>query len=88
MLRQCDEYHRSYADILYVWELLNQRAEILKFQLTSSPDLASQNTGFVILCRSCGDKVKGPSCARSHCYAFICSICNLSVKGKQWHMHN
>lgn len=81
MLRQCSEYHKSYADILYSWQLLNQRAEILKFQVTRTLDTVQQQIGFANICKVCGEKVQGPSCIKSHCYAFTCSICNLSVKG-------
>ena len=82
MLRQCSEYHRSYADILYSWQLLDQRAEILKFQVTRTLDTIQQQIGFANLCKVCGAKVQGPACKTSHCFAFNCSICNLSVKGK------
>lgn len=30
-LAQFDQYKKSYADILYKWGLLNQRAELLKY---------------------------------------------------------
>ena len=33
LTRKCDEYRRSYANILYCWEMLDQRAEVLKFQV-------------------------------------------------------
>ncbi len=32
LTRKCDEYRRTYANILYSWGMLDQRAEILKFQ--------------------------------------------------------
>lgn len=83
MLHQCSEFHRSYADILYSWQLLDQRVEILKFQVMPTLDTIQQEIGFRNVCRGCGDKVPGPSCSKSHppCFAFTCSICNLSVKG-------
>lgn len=81
MLRQCDEYHRSYADILYAWQLLDQRAEILKFQAGQSSS-NNHKVCFVNVCRKCDGKVRGPYCEKSHCFAFTCSVCNLSVKGK------
>ena len=33
LMRKCDEYRRGYANILYCWEMLDQRAEVLKFQV-------------------------------------------------------
>lgn len=81
MLHQCSEYYRSYTDILYSWQLLEQRAEILKFKVTPTLDLIQQQICFVNVCKVCGDKVQGPSCTKSRCYTFTCSICNLSVKG-------
>ena len=37
LTRKCDEFRRSYTNILYSWGMLNQRAEVLKFQVTQ-PD--------------------------------------------------
>ena len=81
MLQQCDEFRRSYTDILYSWKLLDQRAEILKYQVTGNRNLANKKTCFVNVCRRCGAKVNGPVCKVSRCYAITCSICSLSVKG-------
>ena len=83
MLRQCSEFHRAYADILYSWQLLDQRAEILKFKVTPSLDAHQEQIGFVNWCKACGNKVQGPTCKDSHSYTFNCSICNLSVKGER-----
>lgn len=32
LTRRCTEYQRCYANVLYCWDLLNQRAEVLKCQ--------------------------------------------------------
>ena len=39
---------------------------------------------FASLCSKCErpHHVRGPTCRESHSYLFLCSICNLSVKGK------
>ena len=106
---KCDEYRRCYANILYRWDLLPQRAEVLKFQVTrregqmkigrwhlyssnqktikaeiwqySQSDHCISPAGFSSLCRKCGELVTGPSCKKSKCFAFTCSICNLAVRG-------
>jgi len=33
LTRKCEEYRRSYANILYSWGMLDRRAEVLKFQV-------------------------------------------------------
>ena len=38
LIRQGDEYRRCYANILYQWQLLEQRAEVIKLQSTPSED--------------------------------------------------
>ena len=38
LIRQGDEYRRCYANILYRWQLLEQRAEVVKLQSTPSED--------------------------------------------------
>ena len=80
LTRQCDEYRRAYANILYAWDLLDKRSEVLKYQVGKQ----AQNGQIKLrsLCQQCGELVKGPSCEASHCFAFTCSICNLSVRGE------
>ena len=38
LVRQGDEYRRCYANILYRWQLLEKRAEVVKLQSTPSKD--------------------------------------------------
>lgn len=76
---KCDEYRRSYANILYRWEMLTQRAEVLKFQVVRKE--SQMKIGFSSQCRRCSELVTGPSCKNCKCFAFTCSICNLSVRG-------
>lgn len=38
LIRQGDEYRRCYANILYRWQLLEQRAEVVKLQSFRSED--------------------------------------------------
>lgn len=80
LTRQCDEYCRAYANILYSWGLLDHRAEVLKHQVSKQQNRDTE-IGFASQCRKCGEMVKGPSCKTSHCFAFTCSICNLAVRG-------
>lgn len=83
LTRQCDEYRRVYADILYAWNLLDKRSEVLKYQVGRLAQLNGQ-VKLRSICHQCGQLVKGPSCKESHCFAFTCSICNLSVRGECW----
>jgi hypothetical protein len=70
-----------YADILYAWNLLDKRSEVLKYQVGKLAQLNGQ-VKLRSICHQCGQLVKGPSCKESHCFAFTCSICNLSVRGE------
>ena len=38
LIRQGDEYRRCYANILYQWQLLEQRAEVVKLRSKRSED--------------------------------------------------
>ena len=38
LVRQGDEYRRCYANILYKWQLLEQRAEVVKLQSSSTSE--------------------------------------------------
>lgn len=38
LIQQGDEYRRCYANILYQWQLLEQRAEVVKLQSSRSKD--------------------------------------------------
>ena len=38
LVRQGDEYRRCYANILYRWQLLEKRAEVVKLQSMPSKD--------------------------------------------------
>ena len=80
LTRQCDEYRRSYANILYAWNLLDKRSEVLKYQV--GKQVQSGKIKLRSLCHHCGELVEGPACTASHCFAFTCSICNLSVRGE------
>ena len=100
LVRHGDEYRRCYANILYQWQLLEQRAEVVKLQSSSNEDhtkigewlkrassldgqcLCCFPKGFINYCRTCGEQVDGPDCKLSHCFAFHCNICNLSVRGE------
>ena len=51
LTHKCDEYRRSYANILYCWEMLDQRAEVLKFQVARDESHIEIGNGST-LCRS------------------------------------
>lgn len=79
LMRQGDEYRRCYANILYRWQLLEKRAEVVKLQSIPTDDHTM--IGFKNYCRDCGKQVNEPVCRTSKCFAFNCNICNLSVRG-------
>eukprot|EP00731_Ephydatia_muelleri_P020820 Em0013g547a len=82
LTRRSSEYQRCYANVLYCWDLLNQRAEVLKCQSETSTNIDVSDP-FVSICQKCDKShvVRGPTCREARSFVFLCSICNLSVKG-------
>jgi hypothetical protein len=78
--RQYDEYKRAYSEILYCWDLLPQRVEMLKCVRSEQQD--HFRLSFAVKCEQCERPVKG-SIVCSHCkiYAFRCAVCHVAVKG-------
>nr|XP_027223649.1 GATOR complex protein WDR59-like isoform X3 [Penaeus vannamei] len=77
--QQYDELRRAYADILYRWGLLKQRAMVLKYLQAQPP--AHKGVEFPTDCVHCGQSAKGPQCRYCRCFSFSCSICHVAVKG-------
>lgn len=71
---------KSYADILYCYGLLPQRAEVLKY-LSFPPAPPSNGVEFVTECHVCKKTTRGPSCTHCKKYLLHCSICTLPVRG-------
>ncbi|XP_042204351.1 GATOR complex protein WDR59-like isoform X3 [Homarus americanus] len=77
--QQFDEMKRAYADILYRWGLLEQRAMILKYLQGQPP--AHKGVEFQTDCVHCGQSAKGPQCLYCRRFSFSCAICHVAVKG-------
>ncbi|XP_071547445.1 GATOR2 complex protein WDR59 isoform X3 [Panulirus ornatus] len=77
--QQFDEMKRAYADILYRWGLLEQRAMIMKYLQVQPP--AHKGVEFQTDCVHCGQSAKGPQCLYCRRFSFSCSICHVAVKG-------
>ncbi|XP_069174036.1 GATOR2 complex protein WDR59 isoform X5 [Procambarus clarkii] len=77
--QQFDEMKRAYADILYRWGLLQQRAMILKYLQVQPP--AHKGVEFQTDCVHCGQSAKGPQCLYCRRFSFSCAICHVAVKG-------
>lgn len=75
------EYYKlSYAENLYRWGLLYNRAEVLKYMCTP----VEQHKGVVFLtdCKNCLKTVKnGCSCRKCSKPSLNCVICHISVRG-------
>jgi len=78
-----DCYKKSYAEILYRWGLLQQRAEVLKTLtlITENHMIIRAGVDFSIDCRNCHQVVKGPFCQQCKRVASICAICHLPARG-------
>nr|XP_053640529.1 GATOR complex protein WDR59-like isoform X4 [Cherax quadricarinatus] len=76
---QFDEMKRAYADILYRWGLLQQRAMVLKYLQVQPP--AHKGVEFQTDCVHCGQSAKGPQCLYCRRFSFSCAICHVAVKG-------
>ncbi|XP_064466934.1 GATOR2 complex protein WDR59-like isoform X2 [Ornithodoros turicata] len=79
---QYDEFKKKYAEILYKWSLLEQRAQVLK-HLTSSPP-KHKGVDFLIICHYCKCDVRGVQCTRCRKLSLHCIICRVAVRG---HFH-
>ncbi|KAG8200611.1 hypothetical protein JTE90_022233 [Oedothorax gibbosus] len=76
---ELDQYKMVYADALYRWNLLEQRAQVLKTVSTSAEK--HKGVDFINECRFCKKDVTGPQCPGCKKYCFSCVICGIAVKG-------
>lgn len=91
---QNDLIKQIYAEVLYRWNLLNQRAMVLKnigahtqhsslFDHDSSPrqSPADRLPNLINQCHKCRSSCRSVICSKCRYYSFFCSICQLPVKG-------
>ncbi|XP_021927704.1 GATOR complex protein WDR59-like isoform X3 [Zootermopsis nevadensis] len=74
-----DTYKKAYSEILHRWNLLDARAQVLKY-MTTPPEI-HRGVEFYSECQYCNSKVRGAGCLVCKRLIFQCSICNLSVRG-------
>ncbi|GFG32156.1 hypothetical protein Cfor_09334, partial [Coptotermes formosanus] len=74
-----DTYKKAYSEILHRWNLLDARAQVLKYM--STPAEVHRGVEFYSECQNCNNKVRGASCLMCKRLVLQCSVCNLSVRG-------
>ncbi|XP_059471344.1 GATOR complex protein WDR59 isoform X2 [Neocloeon triangulifer] len=74
-----DCFKRVYAEILYRWELLEARAQVLKYVSTNIE--VHKGVEFLTDCLHCSKPAQGPSCIFCKRLALQCAICHVSVRG-------
>jgi WD repeat-containing protein 59 len=75
-----DSLKKAYADILYCYNLLPQRAQVLKF-LSIPPAPFGNGVEFITECQICRRTNRGAACLHCKKYLLNCSICQLPVRG-------
>lgn len=78
-LRLHDHYIKQYADVLYRWNLLGKRAEVVKF--LSEPQQPHSGVEFSTRCHSCSQKLRGAQCWSCKAVGLQCVICHVAVRG-------
>lgn len=75
-----DTLKKCYADILYCFNLLPARAQVMKF--VSIPVNHPSTVEYTTECGQCKKTSRSPSCL--HCKKFLlyCAFCQLPIKGK------
>lgn len=82
---QYDLYIRQYAELLYGWGLLTQRAELLQHLSSSAgaPDRAfCDELYFDMECLRCTGSTHLGHCRSCNDFSFRCSICDNAVRGQ------
>ncbi|XP_069692365.1 GATOR2 complex protein WDR59 isoform X2 [Periplaneta americana] len=74
-----DMYKKAYAEVLHRWNLLDARAQVLKYMSTTAE--SHRGVEFYTECPYCNKQVRGPSCLFCKRLAMQCSICHISVRG-------
>lgn len=78
-LRLYDHYMNQYADVLYRWNLLGKRAEVIKF--LSEPQKPHKGVEFSTRCYNCPQMFRGAQCGTCKALGFQCVICHVAVRG-------
>ncbi|XP_038068522.1 GATOR complex protein WDR59-like [Patiria miniata] len=79
---QFDAFKRSYADILYRWRLLNERAQVLNYvSCPSHTKIDLSFSDFGVICQKCNKRSYKVQCEHCRSYSFQCAICHTAVKG-------
>ncbi|XP_017835175.1 GATOR complex protein Wdr59 [Drosophila busckii] len=74
-----DQFKRTYADVLFGWQLLSKRALILKHTLHAPPP--PQGVEFVSECSKCHKPKRTPKCEHCKRLVLVCTLCCLPVRG-------
>ncbi|XP_031559913.1 GATOR complex protein WDR59-like [Actinia tenebrosa] len=74
-----DHFKRLYSDVLYRWNMLDKRVEVLKF--LSKPQETGKGIEFSTRCFKCRQKIIGAHCVSCMRFGLQCSICNVAVRG-------
>ena len=81
-----DSYIRRYADVLYAWKLMSERAELCKHLVKRLPDPSDDQysaVDIVVWCSRCHQEAATDNgiCRNCRNYAFRCSLCDVAVRG-------
>ncbi|XP_029839965.3 GATOR complex protein WDR59 isoform X1 [Ixodes scapularis] len=76
---QYDEFKKKYAEILYKWNLFEQRASVLKCLSTSPPK--HKGVEFITTCHYCKHDVKNVQCTQCKRLSLLCVVCHIAVRG-------
>ncbi|CAN7991841.1 unnamed protein product [Ixodes hexagonus] len=76
---QYDEFKKKYAEILYKWNLFEQRASVLKCLSTSPPK--HKGVDFVTTCHYCKHDVRNVQCTQCKRLSLLCIVCHIAVRG-------
>lgn len=74
------EYYKlAYAETLYRWGLLYNRAEVIKYMC--NPPECHRGVEFLTDCRDCLNSSKSCLCGTCKKFSLNCMVCHLSVRG-------
>lgn len=82
-----DSFIRRYADLLYRWRLMSERAELRKHLEQRLPDPSGDDEyaaiDITVWCSRCHQEATTDNgvCRQCGSYAFRCSICDMAVRG-------
>ncbi|XP_055837371.1 GATOR complex protein Wdr59 isoform X1 [Episyrphus balteatus] len=74
-----DSLKKAYGDILFSWQLLNERALILKHTMYQKPP--THDVDFVTECAGCNKTKRTAACGPCQKLVLFCTLCRLPVKG-------